>query len=93
MPRAHRPTLARTLHGLTLDLRYALRSVARSPGFAASALLTIALGVGSTTAIFSIVDGVLLRPLPYTQSERASAPASASTARSSDRPCRNHRGG
>ena len=70
MPRARRPPLARALHGLTLDLRYALRSIARAPGFAATALLTVALGIGGTTAIFSVVDGVLLRPLPYTQPDR-----------------------
>jgi putative ABC transport system permease protein len=52
------------------DLRYALRSFARVPGFTLVALITLALGIGGTTAIFSLVDGVVLRPLPYPQSDR-----------------------
>jgi predicted permease len=47
------------------DIRYAFRSFARSPGFTLVALATIAIGVGGATAIFSVVDGVVLRPLPY----------------------------
>jgi predicted permease len=58
------------LDGLTGDVSYAIRSLARSRGFTAAAVITLALGLGAATAVFSVVNTVLLEPLPYKEADR-----------------------
>src|SRR5436305_9605417 len=54
-----------SLEGVLQDLRYGARGLRRNPGFAITAVLAAALGIGSSTAVFSAVDRILFRPLPY----------------------------
>jgi putative ABC transport system permease protein len=58
------------MHTLLQDSRFALRLLLRSPGFAVTAILTLALGIGATTAIFSVVYATMLAPMPYPHPEQ-----------------------
>jgi predicted permease len=60
----------RALESLLSDLKFTLRRIRKSPGFALTVLLTLAIGIGANTAVFSVVDGVLLKPLPYPDSNQ-----------------------
>ena len=59
-----------TIDSWFADLRYAARRLGGKPGFTAAGILTLALGIGATTAIFSVIEGVLVKPLPYPRPER-----------------------
>src|SRR5689334_24184651 len=62
--------LPRWLEPITQDIRYAVRTLCRAPAFSVTAALTLAIGIGSTTGAFSVVDAVVLRGLPYRDAER-----------------------
>ncbi|MBW3535934.1 MAG: ABC transporter permease, partial [Gemmatimonadetes bacterium] len=83
--RARRERRGEALGWIGRDARYALRTLRRSPMFTAMAVLTLGLGIGATTAVFSVVDAVLLRPLPFPDAERLVAVFESSPAQGIER--------
>ena len=69
-PDSHHPNSRLTMRDLISEFRQAIRSLVRAPGFSLAVILTLALGIGANTAIFSVVDGVLLRPAPFESMDR-----------------------
>ena len=70
VPPAVRPRSGGFMSGLIQDIRYAWRGLVRAPGFAAVAIVTLALGIAATTIVYSLIDGILLRPLPIAAADR-----------------------
>ena len=70
LPSPRRPKRGALMDNFLRDLQHSFRALLRRPGFAATAVVTLALGIGATTAVFSVVETVLLRPLPYAEAER-----------------------
>ena len=58
------------MHALAHDLRFAFRQLRKAPGLSLTVVVTLALGIGATTTIFSLVEGILLRPLPFSNPDR-----------------------